>query len=125
MSRGSKAGVFDRPGHRADAAVAVFAGRSDVVAVARETVAGELRIDARAARLGVFEFFEHDDAGAFAEHKAIALFIERARCALGVVVARRQRAHVGEAGHAQRRHRRFGTASEHHVRVAVLNGAQG
>ena len=53
--------------------------RAHVVAIARGGVADELSVDLSAARLGVLERLEHDDAAARAEDKAVAVLIERAR----------------------------------------------
>ena len=54
-------------------AVAVFGRRGDVIGVARQAVTDDLGIDLRAARLGVLQLFEHDDAGALAHDEAVAV----------------------------------------------------
>ena len=80
-------------------------------------VADQLRVDGRAALLGELQFLEDDDAGAFAHDEAVALAIERTAGVQRIVVARRQRAHRGEAADAHRRDRRLGAARDHHVGV--------
>ena len=76
--------------------------RDHVVAVGGRAIARDFGIDFRAARLGVFEFFEHQHAGAARDHEAVAIGVVGARGRLRrVVVFRRHRAH----GVEQVRHR--------------------
>ena len=70
-------------------------------------------------------FFKHHDAGAFAEHKAIAIPVPGTGRRLRVVVAGRQRTHGGKTANAERRYRRFGAAGDRHVCVAVFNHSAG
>ena len=58
------------------AADAVFVGLGDVAAVGADAVAEHLGVDLRAAGLGVLQFFEHQHAGPFAEHEAVAVAVE-------------------------------------------------
>ncbi len=85
--------------------------------------AGELPIDPRAALLGVLVFFQHQHAGALAQHETVAVLVPGTRRRLRIVVAGRQRARRGEAADAQRRHGRFGAAGHHDVGIAVLDQA--
>ena len=78
---------------RADA---VLVGLGDVAAVGAGAVAEHFAVDVRAAGLGMFEFFEHQHAGAFAEHEAVAVAIERA-AGLGRLVVP-----LGEGPHVRR-----------------------
>ena len=57
--------------------------RHHVEAVGGRAVAGELGVDLRAARLGVFEFLEHQHAGAAGDDEAVAIGVigARGRCA--------------------------------------------
>ncbi len=57
---------------------AVFIGGGDVAAIAGGTDSDEFGIDAGAAGLGMFVFFEDDDAGAFGHDEAVAVFLEGA-----------------------------------------------
>ena len=70
-------------------AAAFGCGRGDVVGVGRAAAAEQLGVDAGAARAGVLEFFEDEDAGPFAEDEAVAVLVEGPAGALRVVVARR------------------------------------
>ena len=62
--------------HRLGGACAMFIGLGDVAAVGASAIAEQLGVDLRAAGLGVFQFLEHDDPGAFAEHEAVAPLVE-------------------------------------------------
>ena len=57
----------------------------------------------RPARPRVLQALEHHDAGALGRHEAVAVHVERAAGALGVVVAARQRPRGVQAGHAEGR----------------------
>ena len=74
-----EAGALQRHAHAAVGAVAVLGRRGDVIGVARQAVADHLGIDARAARLGVLQLFQHDDAGALAHDEAVAVLVVGAR----------------------------------------------
>ena len=66
------------------------------------------------------ESFENQRAGAFAHHEAVALFVERPRGVVRVVVAPRKRSHIAETGQRAVANRRFGAAGDHRVGLAVL-----
>ena len=69
--------AFERHPHAAHRA---FAGRlHHVVAVGSGAVAGDFAIDARAARLGMLEFFQHHHAGAAGDDEAVAVLVIGAR----------------------------------------------
>ena len=88
--------------HAAERAVAVRRRRGDVIGVAGKPIADELGIDLGAARLGVFEFFQHHDAGALAHDETVAVLVIGTRGALGLVVEiGRERAQRGKARRAQ------------------------
>ena len=53
--------------------------RGDVIGVAGHAVTGHLRIDLRAALPRVFQFLQHQDAGALAHHEAVAILVPRPR----------------------------------------------
>ena len=119
MSAGVRPARFSAGCHAAEGAVAVLGRRGDVVGVAGQAVADHLGIDLGAARLGVLELLEHDDAGALAHDEAVAVPVVGARGLLGrVVEVGRQRAAGGEAGDARAADRRFGAAGDHHVGIA-------
>ncbi len=68
-----------------------------------------------------FQFFQHQDAGAFAHHEAIAIPVPRAGCAQRIVVARGKRAHGGESADPHGRDAGLRAAADHGVGIAVLN----
>ena len=70
-------------------AVAVFGRRGHVVRVAGHAVADHLGVDrARRARFASSSSSRIEDAGAFAEHEAVAILVERPAGARRIVVAR-------------------------------------
>ena len=84
------AAVAQGQGHGPGCAGAVFIGLRDVAAVAAGAVAQHLGIDASTATSGVFQLLEHQQAGALAEHEAVAITIERTAGPLRIVIAFRQ-----------------------------------
>ena len=118
MSDGADAGALQRHLHGAKAAIAVFGGRGDVIGVAGQAIALHLAIDLRAARLGMFQFFQHHDAGALAHHEAVAVLVVGTRRLVGrVVEGGGQRAAGIEAGDAEPADRRFRAARHHHIGI--------
>ena len=113
--------VAQRGFHRLVGAGALLIGRRDMERVTGRAVASELSVDARAALLRVFEFFEHDDRRAFRKHEAIAILVEGSRRSGWIVVARRQRLHRRKCGEREWRDGRFSAACNHDVTVAALN----
>ena len=69
--------VVERHPHAAHRA---FAGRRDhVEAVGGGAIADDFAIDARAARLGMLELFQHQDARAAGDDEAVAVLVVGAR----------------------------------------------
>ncbi len=90
-----------------------------MVGVARHAVADDLGVDLGAARLGMLQRFQDDDAGALAHDETVAVLVVGARGGAGTIVeARRQRAAGGKAGHGDAADGRFRAAGHHHVGVA-------
>ena len=119
-------GALHRHLHGAIAAVAVFGRRGDVIGVARQAIADHFGIDFRAARLGVFQLFQHHDAGALAHHKAVAVLVIGPRGLGGCVVeGGGQRAAGDEAGDAEPADRRFRAARDHHIGVVQRDQPRG
>src|SRR5581483_12308864 len=100
----------ERVHHAAARAVAIVRRGSDVEGVAGHAKTDQLGIDARAAFARVLVFLQHDHPGAVAEHKAVAILVPWPAGALRIVVARRQRARLAEAGHAGRAGARLAAA---------------
>ena len=73
-----------------------------VIGVGAHAVADDLGEDVCAAGLGELELFEDEDAGAFADDEAVAVLVEGAAGAGGLVVARGEGAHGGESADRER-----------------------
>ena len=110
-----KSGVFEGGAHTTDGAAAFRVDVGDAVGVGRRAVPDDFAVNFRAAFFGVFEFFEDEDAGAFAEDKAVASFIEGARGFFRLVVGRAESGEEVETGNAERVNHRVRAAGEHHV----------
>ena len=82
-----------------------------------------LGVDARAARLGTFEFFEDERATAVTHDEAIAILVPGTAGTLRIVIALRQRPRLAEAGQGGRRRGALGTTRDDDVRIAVLDAA--
>ena len=110
--------------HHAEAAFVFGSRLGHVVGVAGHAIAGNFGEDGRAAPFGVLEFFEHQDARAFAHDEAVAIFIPGTAGFFGIVIARGKGAHGGESADAHGSDGRLGAAGNHHVGVVVLNDAE-
>ena len=75
MSEGASSGVLERQPH--GLARPLDVGVDHVLAVGGHAEAAQLGQDLGAARLGMCLQFQHQDAGAFAQHRAVALLGER------------------------------------------------
>ena len=93
--------------------------------VAAHAVADDFGQDGRAAPFGEFEFFENQDARAFADDESVAIAVEGPRSVRGIVVALRQarawprirRRPWGDAG--------LGAAADHDVGIVALDDFEG
>src|SRR6476661_1970562 len=122
--RGRDPSVLDGPPHGALSAFPVRRGLRDVVRIPGGAVANDLGVDLRAAPLRVLELLEDHDSRTLAHHEAVTRRIEGARSRFRRIVALRQRLHVREAADGHRRDRRLGATRDHHVRIAVRDGAE-
>ena len=100
---GTDPGIFEAQPHACRGADALGRRLRDVVRVAVGAVADQLGEDRRAAPSRRFQFLEHQHARTLGHDEAVAVFVERAARALGLVVAGRQRAHGHEATDPRRR----------------------
>ena len=73
--------------------------------------------------LGVLGRLDGEHGGPLAEDEPVALGVEGPRCCGRVVVALRERAHVGQRGERDRQDGALGAAGEDHLGVAVLDQA--
>jgi len=82
------------------------------------------RVDRRAALLGVLQFFEHQDAGAFAQDEAVALAVEGTRYLGSGPIGLAQSAQRGVGENQQRIDSAVGAAGEHEVGVVARDQAE-
>ena len=118
---GRRVRVGERPAHRLDRPVAGRVRVGDPVRGERVAVAGQLRVDPRAARDRVLEGLEHEEARALAQHEAVAGGVERAARARGRVVVRRDGAQQAETGEPHRAHHRVEAPRERVVDRAAAD----
>ena len=118
---GLQAPILHRQLHGVPCASAVRRGGGDVVRVRGHAVAHDLGVHLRAAPLGVLPLLEDQHGGAVAHDEPVAILVERAARGLRVVVALRQRLHVGEARDGERRDRRLRAARDHEVGFVVAD----
>ena len=83
-----------------------------------------LTVDARAARLGVLVFLDHQHPGALAQHETVAVLVPGTTGALRVIVARRQCARLAETGHARGCGAGLAAAGDIDVGIARLDQAR-
>src|ERR1700752_735790 len=88
------------------------------------SVANQLGVDPSSAPLRRFEFFEHHDSGAFADHKSIPISFEWARSMYWVVIVGRQCSHRGETSDTHWSNGSFGTPTDHQIGVSALNDSE-
>ena len=67
---------------------------------------------------------EDERTGTLADHKTVAVHVERTRSVRGIVVARRKRLHRIESPDSRLVHRSLRAAGNHHVGLAVANGIE-
>ncbi len=68
--------IFQRQANRPHDALAAGGRLRHVEGIATHTVTGKLGVDVSAARLGMFQRLQDDDARALADNEAVALLIE-------------------------------------------------
>ena len=73
-------------------------GLDDVVGIGRNARASQGAIDRGAAGLGMLKGLQHEDGRALTEDEAVAVHVPGTGCVFRVVIARRQRLHLGEGG---------------------------
>ena len=84
--------------HRRGLTVPGRIGLDDVVGIGRNARASQGAIDRGAAGLGMLEGLQHEDGRALTEDETIAVHVPGTGCVFRVVIARRQRLHLGEGG---------------------------
>src|SRR5258708_17899108 len=116
--------IAQRVAHDAEPTFVLGGGLRHVIRVRGHTVANYFRQDGSAAAASMLEFFENQDAGAFAHHEAIAVLVPGPAGASGIVVASRKRAHVGESVDTHGRNGSFRASGNHYVVIILLADAQ-
>ena len=99
---------------------------SDMIGVAGHAIANHFAIDFGAARLGMFIFFQADDACALAHHKAVAVLVIGPGCGGRIVVALgRQSLGLSKTGDSDRTDGRFRATGQHHIGVIESDHPRG
>ncbi len=78
-----------------------------------------------AALAGVFQLFQDQDAGAFADDESVAGLIPGTAGFFGIIVASGERPHGGESAHAHGSDRGLGATRDHHIGIVVLDDPEG
>ncbi len=108
-----QAGALQRHRHAAVRAIAIFRRCGDVVSVTGKAVTDDFGINLCAARLGMFQLLQNDDAGTFAHDETVTVAIIGTGCLLRIVVMLGgKRLAGGKAGKRDAADRR----SRHHLR---------
>ena len=123
---GGQTGVAQGVLHGAGHAFAGIGGSGHVESVVGSAVAHHFGVDLGAAGLGVFQFFQLQQAGAFTDDEAVAGAVEGTGGLGRLVIVMAGKGLQGrEAGHAQRRHRGFHTAGDGRADAAQQDLAEG
>ena len=122
---GRDAGIAQGVAHHEHHAAAAGVGRGDVVGIRRHAAADELGVHFCAPRLGVLVFFEHQRAGPFAEHEAVAVLVVGPRGRGRVVVALAHGLESVEAAHARFGDGCLGAARNHGIGQAEADVVEG
>src|SRR5262249_12318415 len=116
-----KSAVLDCCFNAGNGATAVRVAVGDAEGVGGGTVTGDLGINVCAAVAGVLQLFEHEHAGTFTEHEAVALQVKGPRSLFGGIVAGGQGREKIEPCHTKGIDHAMGAAGEHDIGVAVAN----
>src|SRR5206468_8683424 len=95
--------------------------RGHVIGISRESISCELAVNLRAALFRVFELFHHDNAGAFAHDKTVAVAVERPGSAFGLIIARAESFHGRKSRQTNRDNRSLRTAGKENIGVAEFD----
>ena len=116
--------LFHGVHHRLRAAAGVGMGRRDMIRVAGGAVAADLAVNPCAARLCVLIFLEDQRRSALPDHKAAPAPVEGQGCRIRIIGCG-QRLHIDKAGNGGGDDRRFRTAGDDRVGIAVANQTHG
>src|SRR5262245_16773949 len=73
----------------------------------------------------MLHLFHDEDAGAFADHESVTIFVPGAAGLFRLVIARGQCAHGSESAYAHGTDGGFRATSDHDLGIAVLDDAEG
>ncbi|OQB91846.1 MAG: hypothetical protein BWX83_00405 [Candidatus Cloacimonetes bacterium ADurb.Bin117] len=73
----------------------------------------------------MFQFFQHEEGGSFAHHKAVTSGVEGAGSAFGIVVAGGKGPQGAESADGKRGHPGLSAAADDDIGIAILDGAEG
>ena len=90
-----------------------------MVRVVSDPVAGDLAVNPGATSFGALVLLENDDRRSLTHHESVAILVKGTRCGLWFFVACRHRANEGEGSEAEWRERRFCSAGDHYIRIAI------
>ena len=90
---GLHTGILQRGFHRQDGALPLGMGSREVMCVGRCAAAYDFAVDFRSASFCVLVLLEDQCAGALADHESVAVYVERTRSVLRIVVTGRNGLH--------------------------------
>ena len=122
---GVEVGVAQGVAHDAESAFMFGSGLGHVIGVGGHAITNQLGEDGSVAAASVFEFFENEDACAFAHDEAVTIFVPGAAGAGGIVVAGGKGAHGGESANSHGSNGGFGAAGDHDIGIAALDDTEG
>src|SRR3954466_15558772 len=114
-------GVAQRVSHHTITAIAIVWRGSYVMGIAAHSRADNLRQDASAALFSVLQFFENQNACAFADNESVPALVPWTTGLLRFIIPRRKRAHRCKAADSHRSYACFTAAADHHVSIPMLN----
>ena len=115
----------ERVQHCAATALALRRHAGHVERIPAHAVADDFGEDCGAARLGKAKLLQDQDARTLANDKAVPVAVPGTAGVHRIVIAGGKRLHRRKAAHGKRCDRTFGTARDHRIRVAALDGAEG
>ena len=110
-------------GHGPGSAVAVCRGCGNVVGVIAHAKADHFAVNRRATGFCMFQIFQDQHASPITQHKAVALLVPGAAGLFRLIIAGRQGTGGRECRNAGTGGGHFGTTGQHHVSVAIGDGA--
>lgn len=114
-------GDFQSPFHGAGGSGPFRGWGGHVIGIGAETVAGDLAENFGSPFFSVFEFFQNQDAGPFAENKTVPASVKRAGGFFRSVIPGAERFHGAEARETEGNDGGFGTARDHDIGFTIAD----